>query len=241
MPKTTHRMTKTPEYKAWDSMKQRCFNPNHKRYSDWGGRGIKVCDRWKNSSENFLADMGLKPTPKHSLDRIDNDGDYCPENCRWATKAEQENNRRNNKPLITIGNETYTIAQWAKKMSISEFVIHTRLKMGWSEYDAVMTPINGKIRLIAIENETYTIAQWTEEKGYSASVIKNRLRYGWSEYDAVMTPVHTDKLITIDYKTYTIAQWTEEKGYSASVIKNRLKLGWSEYDAVMTPVHVKKA
>ena len=74
----THGMTKTPEYQSWIYMKKRCFNPNHKRYSDWGGRGITICDRWKNSFENFFADMGLKPTPKHSLDRIDNDGDYSP-------------------------------------------------------------------------------------------------------------------------------------------------------------------
>ena len=135
-----HGMTKTPEYDAWDGMKQRCFNPNHKRYSDWGGRGITVCDRWKNSFENFLADMGSKPTAKHSIDRIDNDGDYCPGNCRWATKAEQENNKRNNR-LITIEDVTLTITQWEKKMGYGENVILMRLKRGWSEYRAVMTPV----------------------------------------------------------------------------------------------------
>jgi len=115
MPKTTHGMSKTPEYKAWYNMKDRCFNPNHKCYSDYGGRGIKICDRWKNSFQNFFLDMGSRPTAKHSLDRIDNNADYSPENCRWATKAEQENNKRTNKPLITIGNKTYTIVQWEKK------------------------------------------------------------------------------------------------------------------------------
>ena len=71
----THGMSKTPEYYAWNGMKRRCFNPNHKAYSNYGDRGITVCDRWLNF-ENFFADMGLKPTPKHSLDRIDNDSDY---------------------------------------------------------------------------------------------------------------------------------------------------------------------
>jgi len=143
MAKTTHGMTRTPEYRSWLDMKARCFNPNHKNYLDYGGRGITVCDRWKNSFQNFLADMGSRPTAKHSLDRIDNNADYSPENCKWSTKAEQVNNRRSNH-LITIGCVTLTIAQWAKKMGFSARVIHDRLKSGWSEYRAVMTPVRVK-------------------------------------------------------------------------------------------------
>jgi len=137
----SHGMSETPEHIAWLNMKSRCFNPNNKQYSDYGGRGITICDRWLNSSQNFLADMGTKPSPKHSLDRIDNNADYSPKNCRWATKAEQVNNKRNNKPLITIGNETWTIVQWANKMGYGKTVIQGRLKMGWSDYKAVMTPV----------------------------------------------------------------------------------------------------
>ena len=185
-------MTETSEYTSWEGMKRRCFNPNYKQYSDYGGRGITVCDRWKNSFENFFADMGLKPSPDHSLDRIDNDGDYQKDNCKWSTKAEQSNNQRSNKPLITIKNETQTISHWAKKMSISEQVIHTRLKLGWSEFDAVMTPLE-TVRLITIEGETYTVSQWEEKKGYSREFIKTRLTRGWSEFDAVMTPVRKRK------------------------------------------------
>ena len=135
----SHGLSGTLEYYAWQNMKRRCFNPNTKRYSDWGGRGITVCDRWLNF-ENFLADMGLKPTPKHSIDRIDNDGDYSAENCKWSTKAEQQNNQRTNR-LITIEGKTRTIAQWTKEMGFGEFVIYSRLKAGWSEFAAVMTPV----------------------------------------------------------------------------------------------------
>ena len=136
----THGMSRTTEYQSWVDIKRRCINPNNPCYSDYGGRGITICDRWKNSFENFLADMKLKPTPKHSIDRIDNDGDYCPENCRWSTDVEQNNNRRDNR-FITIGCVTLTIAQWSKEMSFGKSVIQDRLKSGWSEFDAVMTPV----------------------------------------------------------------------------------------------------
>lgn len=87
--------TKTPEYVAWDNMKQRCLNQNRDQYEDYGGRGIEVCARWLHSFENFLADIGRRPSPKHTLDRYpDNDGNYEPGNVRWATRSEQSRNRR---------------------------------------------------------------------------------------------------------------------------------------------------
>lgn len=82
------------EYRAWADMKTRCYNPNRREYSYYGGRGIRVCERWLNSFENFLADMGRKPTSKHMLGRIENDGNYEPNNCEWQTRSQQMLNRR---------------------------------------------------------------------------------------------------------------------------------------------------
>lgn len=88
------RTSRTPEYRTWLHLKERCLNPNHHKSQDYLGRGIKVCDAWKNSFETFYRDMGDKPSPKHSIDRINNDGDYEPGNCRWATMLQQASNTR---------------------------------------------------------------------------------------------------------------------------------------------------
>ncbi|WP_143565689.1 hypothetical protein [Sinorhizobium fredii] len=90
--KVTHGGTRLPEYRVWAGMHQRCNNPKSTRYAKYGGRGIMICERW-NSFENFLADMGPRPTPDHSIDRRDNDGNYEPGNCRWATRSEQQQNK----------------------------------------------------------------------------------------------------------------------------------------------------
>lgn len=93
-PLQTHGMSKTPEYKTWQSIKERCYNTNHKHWLYYGGRGITMCSRWRDSFLAFLNDMGKRPGPEYSIDRIDGDESYFPENCRWATPVQQANNRK---------------------------------------------------------------------------------------------------------------------------------------------------
>ena len=133
----THGGTNTPEYKSWAGMLQRCNNPNHHAYANYGGRGIKV--DW-GTFEQFLQDMGDKPSPKHSIDRVDVNGNYSKNNCRWATDIEQNNNRRSNRPL-TLHGVTRTTAEWAIEVSVASTTIRKRLQYGWSVEAALTTPL----------------------------------------------------------------------------------------------------
>src|ERR1035437_10156474 len=137
---TTHGYTNIPEYYSWCSMKARCSNPNKQEYNNYGGRDIAVCDRWLNSFENFYTDMGPKPSEDHSIDRYpNNDGNYEPGNCRWATQEEQGNNRRTN-VIVNYKDKEYTIAQLSQECGIEYGTLQSRLKRGWSAERSVETP-----------------------------------------------------------------------------------------------------
>ena len=115
------------EYRAWRGMKKRCYETNNASFSAYGGRGIRVCDRWLNSFENFLSDMGKSPSPKHSIDRIDNDGHYEPNNCRWAPPTVQAQNKRRNVQITHLG-ETLVIAEWARRIGVPRHRLRQQLK-----------------------------------------------------------------------------------------------------------------
>lgn len=129
----THGMTNSPIYKRWQSMKARCNQPNHKHYENYGGRGIRVCARWNDSFENFLADMGASFKPELEIDRKNNDGNYEPGNCQWISHGVQQRNKRNNHNL-TINGTTRTVAEWAEKTGLKANTILTRSRRGWPEH-----------------------------------------------------------------------------------------------------------
>ncbi len=136
-----HGKTNTPEYHCWAQMLARCANKKNPYYYNYGGRGIVVCDRWRDF-KNFLEDMGERP-PGTSLDRIDNNSGYRKDNCRWADKQTQDNNKRSNH-LLTVGCCTLTIAQWAKELSISKNTMLARVRSGWSPEKVISTPIQSR-------------------------------------------------------------------------------------------------
>jgi hypothetical protein len=136
--RTTHGLSYTSEYWVWASMMARCFNPNEVGFKNYGHRGITVCPRWRTAA-NFLADMGKRPSPKHSIDRINNDGNYEPGNCRWATRIQQNRNMRRVRFLMFNG-ESKCISEWATIYGLNESVLRRRLDRGWSIEEAISLP-----------------------------------------------------------------------------------------------------
>lgn len=130
-------------HKSWIAMKRRCYNKNAPEYPRYGGRGIKVCDRWAgtNGFRNFYEDMAPRPIG-YSLDRIDPNGDYSPENCRWASPSQQNNNRRDNKNIEYNG-RTQTIAQWERELDYHRGTLQRRIRDGWDIHKALSTPSKG--------------------------------------------------------------------------------------------------
>jgi hypothetical protein len=125
--------------RTWASMVDRCYNSDSTAYCWYGERGIAVCDKWLQGVCNFIADMGYPPTLKHSIDRIDCNGNYEPSNCRWATQAEQNNNTRRSR-MITWNNKTQSIRDWAKEYDIGTRAVSERLRRGWDIEKSLTTP-----------------------------------------------------------------------------------------------------
>lgn len=133
-------MSKLPEYETWGRIRQRCTNPKNPAFPDYGARGIRMCERWA-SFENFYADMGPRPSPKHSIDRRDNNGDYSPENCRWATLKQQSRNKRNN-VWIEHDGKRMILEDWATETGLPRTTLEQRVWRAWPD-DLVVTAPHG--------------------------------------------------------------------------------------------------
>lgn len=135
-----HGMWKSREYVTWIAMIRRCHTKTEPSYSKYGARGIRVCDRWRERFENFYEDMGPRPSDKHSLDRINNDGNYEPNNCRWVTMKVQGNNRSTNR-MIYFNGQSRSMKQWCEHLNLPYSTIGQRILSGWSNSDALTVPI----------------------------------------------------------------------------------------------------
>jgi hypothetical protein len=132
---------RSTEYRSWESMRDRCNNPQSRYYKNYGGRGIKVCNRWLHNYKNFLSDMGRRPSHEYTLDRINNDGNYSPNNCRWTDWKTQNNNKRKIAMLIEFNGERKTFKEWANIYAMPEERLRLRIRrFKWTMEKAVSTP-----------------------------------------------------------------------------------------------------
>ncbi len=223
------RSNRNATYTTWASMKGHCLNPNNGKYAQYGGRGITVCNRWRDSFEAFLADMDDRPTHYHSLERIDNHCSYDREKCRWASKIVQARNRRSSH-LVTFNRETKIIAEWAKATGLKYDLIERRLNAAvWTPertFRAAIKRIRG--RLITLGFETHTLVGWSKITGFSQRTITTPLdEKGWTVERAPTVPVnlHRDykkEPITWGQEVHTSEEWSEITGIPARIILIRL-------------------
>ena len=202
-PTATHGLSHTSEYISWRGMLNRCYKPTEDAYRFYGAIGHYVCKRWRESFEAFYADMGLRPSTNHSIDRIDTLKHYTcgkcdecqeksePANCRWATKAEQVHNQKNNLWFMHNG-KTKILKDWCRDAGLTYRVVHSRIyRFGWTFEKAITTPIVKcpKNQLITFRGESMVMDEWTKRLGLSRNAIRQRLaKYGWSIEQALTTP-----------------------------------------------------
>lgn len=172
---TKHGMTETPEFSTWTDIQTRCHNEKSTSFDRYGGRGIIVCERWRAAFENFLMDMGPRPSAKHSIDRVDNNGNYEPGNCRWATVQEQANNKSNN-VIIEIEGESKTLSEWARFYKTPYADVWRRYRSGITG----MALFRTTRRQITHQGITDTVSGWAKRTGLKPSTITMRLtKYRW--------------------------------------------------------------
>jgi hypothetical protein len=188
----SHGKSKTAEYRTWKNMIGRCTNPSRPDFKYYGERGIEVYVGWVESFSAFYEHIGQKPTPKHSIDRIDNNLGYIPGNVRWATQTEQTNNCRSNH-YVTYCGETKTLAQWAKYLGVTMHMIRNRIKRGWSIEKALTEPFQYHyIRSVTFEGKTQSVTQWADDYGIKRGTLSARLNKGWSMEKALNKQLNID-------------------------------------------------
>ncbi len=182
---TKHGLRHTKEYGVWKSMRERCTNPTAASWAGYGGRGITVCDRW-SCVANFVADMGLRPSPRHSLDRIDNSLGYSPDNCRWATQKEQANNTRAN-VQITIDGATRTLKQWAEHFGVDYAVVKERRANGRDGIDLfTASPRRTYKRRITHAGLSLSVTEWAKHLGAPYITVWQRINLANKNPDGSM-------------------------------------------------------
>lgn len=229
--------------RIWDGIIRRCDNPNAAFYHRYGGRGINVCSEWRSFESFYKWSLNNGYEDDLTIDRIDNDGNYEPLNCRWATWKEQANNKSVNH-ILTFNGKSQTMTLWAEETGITRSAIKTRLKNGWSTEKALTTPMgveNSMHHQLEYNGKIQNAAEWSREIGIPYSTIMDRIDMGW-DTERILTTIEDARLRQITYKgkTQSMKAWAEELGLSYQGIAKRIEsYGWSPEKAFETPFREK--
>lgn len=232
---TTHGKTKTKLFGIWQGIRMRCLVPKTKFYPSYGGRGITICDEWKDNFQTFYdwsIKNGYEENQKLSIDRIDNNKGYSPENCRWVTQLIQSRNTRQN-VNITYNGKTQCISAWAEELGIREGLLRDRVqKQKMSMEEAISKETH---KTYTYNGMTKTIKEWAEMMNLQPHNLYYRLNAGLAMKDILEKSVN-HFLITYNNKTQYLNDWAKELNISKSTLRYRLTKGWSVEKAFNTPV-----
>ena len=241
----THGMSKTRIYKIWVDMKRRCNNKNRKGYKYYGGRGITYCPEWENFEPFYKWALSNGYAENLTLDRIDVNGNYEPNNCRWVDYTTQANNTNRNH-ILTYKGKTQTLSEWAREYDIPYSILQDRINdLNWDTEDALTIPISSTYRnhkMLSFNGKSQNISQWSKELGLSRRTISDRLKMGLPIEDVLSkNRVKTGKFITYKGETHNIKEWSEITGIFEGVLAYRIRQGWDLEDVFNMPVDSSKS
>lgn len=232
-----HGMSNTRIYKLWQDIKKRCYNENNRAYKYYGGRGIKMCEEWKNDFLSFYNwAINNEYSDELTIDRINVDGDYEPNNCRWVTNEIQANNKTSNR-YFTIDNETKSLADWCNIYNKRYLTVHHRLSRGSSIEEAldIKEFQRKREKLLELNNEKKTLVEWCKIYKVEYPTALNRINKGWSLEEAleiVKKRVVWGKLYEVNGEINNVANLSKIYNIKESTLYARLNNGWSIEEAL---------
>lgn len=217
----------------YNGMRLRCYNENNVNYKYYGGKGVTICDEWLLSFENFF-DWAINNGYNENLtiDRIDSEKEYSPDNCKWSTKKEQAYNRSISVKL-TLNGRTMYMTEWAEELEIDKKILSWRYNNGWSDEEILTRPRDYKENKLTLNGETHSMSEWSRITGIKVATISARIRDGWSVEDT-LTKKPNDRAIRITYnnKTKKLKEWAEYLGVPKSRLSNRYTRGWTDEEII---------
>lgn len=215
-------------------MKQRCYNENSINFKYYGGKGVAICDEWLLSFENFF-DWAINNGYNENLtiDRIDSEKEYSPDNCKWSTKKEQAYNRSMSVKL-TLNGRTMYMTEWAEELEIDKKILSWRYNNGWSDEEILSRPRDYKESKLSLNGKTHSMSEWSRITGIKVATISDRMKKGWSVEDALTkSPNDREIKITHNKETRTLTEWAKMLDVPKTRLSNRYRRGWSDEEIII--------